>query len=72
MKDLGELDLAVSRQLDGLADGVDEPAQDDLASAPATVSFEKLLQGDGAVGSGAPRLLSPQHPTFVYSHCFAL
>ena len=46
LKDLGQFDLAVGRQLDSLADSINEPAEDDLASTPATVSLEQLLQGD--------------------------
>ena len=36
-------------ELEGLPDGVDDPAQDDLAGPPTAVSFEELLQGDGFV-----------------------
>ena len=47
MEDLGQFDLAVGRQFNGLADSIDEPAEDDLASTPATIPLEQLLQGDG-------------------------
>ena len=44
MEDLGELDLAMGRELDRLSQGVDEPAEDDLAGSPASVALEELLQ----------------------------
>ena len=49
MEDLGELDLWVGRELDRLADRVDEPAEDDLAGPSATVALKELLQGHGLV-----------------------
>jgi hypothetical protein len=48
--------LAVRGQFNGLADGIDEPAQDNLEGAPRTcVPLEEFLQGDDfatAIGVG--------------------
>ena len=45
MEDFGELNLAVGRELDCLVDRVNEPAEDDLAGAPASIALEEFLQG---------------------------
>ena len=37
------------RQLNGVADRVHYPAQDDLAGVPATIPLEQLFEGDGFV-----------------------
>jgi len=37
------------RELDGLAEGVHNPAKDELASGPATVALEQLLEGDSFI-----------------------
>ena len=49
MEELGEFNLVVWGEFDGLADGVNEPAKDDLAGAPTAVSLEEFLQGHGFV-----------------------
>ena len=49
VEDASEAFLAVRGKFDGLADGVDDPAKDELASGPAAISLEHLLQGDGLV-----------------------
>ena len=36
-------------QLNGLANGVDDPAQDEFASVPTTVTLQEFLQGDGFI-----------------------
>ena len=41
--------LAVRRQLQGLAHGVDNPPEDELTGAPAAVARQKFLQGHGFV-----------------------
>ena len=40
-----ELLFAVGRKLEGLAEGVDDPAKKNLARLPQAVSFQKFLQG---------------------------
>ena len=49
VEDSGEALRAVRGKFDGLADGVDDPTEDELASGPAAISLEHLLQGDGLV-----------------------
>jgi hypothetical protein len=39
--------VTVGRQLQGLLGGIDEPAEENFRSAPATVALEKFLDGDG-------------------------
>ena len=47
MEDVGEGFLPMRRKFDGLTEGVDDPAQNEFASHPTTVTFKELLQGDG-------------------------
>ena len=54
-EDLGELELAVGRQLDSLPDRVDDPPQCDLACGPTAVTFEDFLEGHGFVSIVARR-----------------
>ena len=49
LKDLGEHELPVWGKLDGLADSVNNPAQEDLASLPGAFPLQELLQGEGLV-----------------------
>ena len=48
-EDLSQDLLTVWRQLNGVADSVYDPAQDDLAGVPATIPLEQLFEGDGFV-----------------------
>ena len=45
-KDFEQAKLAVRGQLNGLANGIDEPAEDNFQGAPTGVALEKFLQGD--------------------------
>ena len=45
MEELGDLDFAVRRELDGLTNGIQQPTQDHFASRPAAVPFEEFLEG---------------------------
>ena len=49
VEDGGESLFAVSRELDGLPDCVDDPTQDEFASGPTSITLEHLLQRDGFV-----------------------
>ena len=54
-KEFEQAKLAVRGQLNGLANGIDEPAEDNFKGAPTGVALEKFLQGDDfatAVGVG--------------------
>jgi hypothetical protein len=46
LEDLGQGQLSVTRELDGLADRVYDPPQYDLSGPPTAIPFEQLLQGD--------------------------
>jgi hypothetical protein len=41
--------LAMGRELDGLIDSVDDPAQDNLSRAPASIAFHEFLEGDSFI-----------------------
>ena len=47
LEDVGERLLPVRRQLYGLPYGVHDPAEDDLARPPTSVTFQQLLQRHG-------------------------
>ena len=49
LEDLGEHEFPVRGKLDGLADGVNNPAQEDLAGLPGAFALQELLQGEGLV-----------------------
>ena len=56
MEDLGQFDLAVGPMFDGLADDVDEPAEDELWPSPQLTSGSySFLQLLGYLGSGETR-----------------
>ena len=46
-EDLGQSELTMGRQLQGLADEVDRPARNDLTGVPAAVTLGYLLDRDG-------------------------
>ncbi len=48
-EDLGKGQFPVGRELQGLAKGVNDPAQDELPSGPAAVALQELLERDGLV-----------------------
>jgi hypothetical protein len=48
-EDGGQFRMAVGRQLQGLAHGVEDPAEHELSGVPAAVAREELLQGDRLV-----------------------
>ena len=48
-EDVSECVLAVRRQLYGLPDRIDYPAEDELPGAPAAVALQELLEGDRLV-----------------------
>jgi hypothetical protein len=54
---------AMGGQLDGTPQGVDEPAQDGLGCAPASVAFAELGEGDGfaAVPRVIGLIIRPEH-----------
>ena len=46
-EDLGQSELAVRRELQGLPECINDPSQDDLAGGPAAVPLEQFLEGYG-------------------------
>jgi hypothetical protein len=45
-EDFEQAQLAVRGQFNGLADGINEPAEDNFEGAPTGVPLEEFLQGD--------------------------
>ena len=48
-EDLGKHEVPVRGGLDGLADGVNNPTEQNLAGLPGAFTFQELLQGEGLI-----------------------
>jgi hypothetical protein len=46
LEDLGQGQLSVTREFDGLADRVYDPTKYDLSGPPTAIPLKQLLQGD--------------------------